>query len=680
MNGDINQILSENSNRHKELNAPYDPIMGIGSHIPRKPFRFSIRDKSIELNLPEAMFKEPLVKDLNNNSIENILHKLNIEATDDAIQDFIQSFNGLRIKYDFEFFTATGVTIFARKEGKEDGTEIKFKLNYAQRKYLLPVIETQRFANRKIRIILVKARQWGGSTMIQIYIFYLQNILMGDRKWNSAIIAHVEKAAKTVRSMFKLVAKRFPAEYGTCTLKSFEGTKDIQITENDTVISVGSMEKPDGVRSDSLKAVHCTEVAMWKATEGKSPEDMIQSINGTLSGVPLSFSAYESTAKGQGNFFHKAWLNSVAGKSDYQPVFVPWFVITEYQKDYRELYTDEAFIRSIDEYEEWLWEMGATLEGIYWYRRKLDGEMEGDTWRMRSEFPTTASEAFQSTGRPVFHPLYIDALELHLGMPFEQGMLEGVAISGPKSIVDIRFIPSNIGKLKIWTRPIPFDVDPILDRYVVSMDIGGASREADKTVITVIDRIWMVEGEGNGEVEVVASLCLNVEQDIAVWMAIQLCVMYNNALFIPEYNSLDTSEDTEGDYSLTILDEIVPHYENIFTRTSPEQVKEGAPATYGFHTNKRTKPMIISNHRALLREGKFIERDEQSIAEHRAFEHKEGGKMGGAGKMHDDYVMSRAIGTWAATSYMDKPRRIILDKNKLNDIRRVHKITGEATI
>ena len=79
-------------------------------------------------------------------------------------------------------------------------------------------------------------------------------------------------------------------------------------------------------------------------------------------------------------------------------------------------------------------------------------------------------------------------------------------------------------------------------------------------------------------------------------------MFYNKALVAVETNSLDKDENTEGSHFLTVLDEIVPHYSNLYMRTDPEKVRQGLPVQYGFHTNVNTKSMIINRHKAALRE------------------------------------------------------------------------------
>ena len=89
----------------------------------------------------------------------------------------------LRVKYDFEFWCWRCVKII----DKMSGLLIPFVLNRPQRR-LLGVMEGQRLAGQPIRIILLKARQWGGSTLVQVYIAWLQIVVFKGK--NSIIVGH----------------------------------------------------------------------------------------------------------------------------------------------------------------------------------------------------------------------------------------------------------------------------------------------------------------------------------------------------------------------------------------------------------------------------------------------------------------------------------------------------------
>ncbi|MEG2371077.1 MAG: hypothetical protein RSB23_07955, partial [Alistipes sp.] len=208
-----------------------------------------------------------------------------------------------------------------------------------------------------------------------------------------------------------------------------------------------------------------------------------------------------------------------------------------------------------------------------------------DDWRMKCEFPSTPQEAFATTGHAVHDPMQIEAMRINCRPPKYVGELHADAAYGELSIdTSLSFMPCDNGTLCLWA--LPDKTKRILNRYVVSMDIGGKNEKADWTVISVIDRYMMLLG---GDEECIGTYRFHLDQDLAIWKGIQLAKFFNNALFVPEFNSLDT-KITEGDHSYTILDEAVGIYDNIYYRDDPTKIKEGLPPHYGFHKTRSNYP------------------------------------------------------------------------------------------
>lgn len=203
------------------------------------------------------------------------------------------------------------------------------------------------------------------------------------------------------------------------------------------------------------------------------------------------------------------------------------------------------------------------------------------------------------------------------------------------------------------------------------MDIGGRTVGADWSVIKVFDRYYQMDG---GKPEVVACWTGHLDQDLVSWKSAQIASFYNDALLIVESNSLDT-EGSEGSHFLTVLDEIVKYYHNIYTRTTPDKIRQGLPAKYGFHTDRATKPMVIDELNGALREEAYIERDLRACDQMDTYEVKPNGTYGGIEGCNDDHVIVTAIGTWACFKYMQLPRMITKQRTSYSK-----KIISAATI
>lgn len=670
---DTRKIIEENERRLKYINRPHNPLTGEGCDAVER-VKLSLSDCPYPvMYIPRTMYdKVPICKKLEKSgSIKSYLSKKTKQTiTDEIIMSFFIEFSMERINYDFEFYAYTHLTI----RDKTSALDIPFSLNRGQCK-LLRELERMRILEVPIRLILLKARQWGGSTLIQLYMFWIQNI--HRKNWNSVICAHLNDAAKNIRGMYSNALDHYPSMNGEKPkLTPFEGAQNIKILEGrGCKITVGSAESPNSVRSQDVKLAHFSEVGLYPSTPGNKPEDLVSSISGTVTRDPYTMIVYESTAKGIGNFFHTQWLKATSDdpkiKSAFTAVFVEWFEIDIYTEEIK--IPIEKFIISMTEYEWTLWRKGATLQAINWYRGKK-GEIADDS-TMKEEFPSDDIEAFQNSGQPVFNTDHVEKLREECCNPEVVGEISGQTSASEaklkpelqkKVLQNLVFTPSAKGCLKIWAFP---DHQKILHRYVVVVDTGGRSRKADYSVITVFDRYWMMHG---GKPEIAAQWRGHVDHDVLAWKAAQIAKWYDNALLVFESNTAET-ENTDGDHTEFIYDTISNHYDNLYSRTPADKIAQGVPAKWGFHTNKSTKPMIIDNYVAILREQGYVERDDEACNEARWYEKKENGSFGAIDGKHDDIIMSRMIGLYICYN-MPLPVKIKQEKTTNNK-----KIVNEST-
>ena len=640
----IEEKIHQNTERKSRLFPHYNPLNGEGSLTEREELNFRYNGADVRLRIPVDMMRLDVIQELNGNDIDHLLTQSGLSINQRNRDFMLEEISSIRLNLDFEFFAATACKIQA-KEGK---AIIPFILNAAQRK-LVAELERLRVNGIPMRIVLLKARQWGGSTLVLIYMAWVQIRLLEN--WHSVVVADVEEQSRNIRSMYSRLLKHYPSELGTLSFSPFEGsTKTRIIKERGCIIGVGSVKQPENLRSFDFSMAHLSEIGLWKTTAQRSAEDLAQAVANTVPFSPNTIIVKESTAKGVGNYFHREWQAAERGTSAYSPIFVSWFEIERYMMP---VSNPVEFIKSWSDYENWLWEQGATLEGINWYRNYKSSE-NYDDWRMKSEFPTTSIEAFQSTGQRVFHPLYVSNARKSCEAPAMVGDLFGKSIMGKDSLKDIEFVNNDKGNLKVWIAPDK--TVNIRDRYALFADIGGRTKDADYSTIKVIDRYWMMYGD---KPVVCAVWHGHLDQDTFAWKAAQLATWYNNGLLAIEVNSMRSKNDnTEGDHSFTVLDEIADVYTNLYARTSPDSVKQGAPTKYGFHTNKSTKPMIIDTLNGALRDDLYEEKDLAACDEMDSFEYKPDGSMGAVEGQKDDRVITTAGCVWLALKYMPTPEEI----------------------
>lgn len=641
---DIPSIVARNEQHKAALFTPYDPIVGTGSPVERVRLNLNkAHDKFV--NIPHWMANNHYIEGMIEcGDVESFCERSNINIT-----EMMDALHYLRCKFDFEYWCATCCKIKEKKTGKM----INLIFNNGQRK--LYKAQAEQWANQQpVRIILDKSRQWGGSTETEAFLLWIQTF--HEINWNSVIVAHQKDPARNVRAMYNRMVKAHPKNIADIEMHNFEGSSNNKYLEGrGCVISIGTALKPEALRSDDIKMAHFSEVGLYKRTKETTPESLIQAIVSSIpADLPNTVIILESTAKGIGNFFYEQWQLAVSGESAYTPIFVAWWELPQYYKEFKSKKERDEFIVSMTDKELYRFNLGATLEGLNWYRVKLK-ELSGDEIAMMNEYPSDPDESFAATQRYAHNPLYLSDLSGYCKEPLYRGEIMADAITGKGALENISFVEQPNGKLKIWA--LPDKSQKIRDRYVVAFDIGSRSEGSDPSAISVLDRYWLMEG---GCEERVASYEFHCDQDLAAWKAVQIAKFYNDALLVPEINTaVRNSSETDGDHTLTIFDIIKPHYYNIYARTNPQRVKEGKPALLGFHTNRKTKTELVNHYNAVIREGTFIERDSRAIYQAKHYEIKADGSYGNIdGKdEHDDLHMTTMIAL-KVSAEMDAPKII----------------------
>lgn len=305
---------------------------------------------------------------------------------------------------------------------------IKFELFDAQ-------IETVRSWLSTRYSLILKARQIGFSTLVAAYAYWLA-FFYPDRP--------ILMLSRTEREAIKLLAK---AKYGRQFLPEwmdFRGgpcnvtqTK-LEFTNGSYIESLPSASDP--ARGESAYLVVVDEMAFLpNSEEAWSAIEPVADVGGRV--IMLS------TANGEGNLFHKLWVEASTGSNRFTPLFFPW----------------SANGRTEDWYES----------------KKLDME----DWRLAQEYPDNADDAFLRSGRPVFD---LEGLRnIVTSPPIERGYLDR----------NRKFVNDG-GALAVWEFPQPNG------KYVIGADPAQGLEHGDYSSAHVINaRNYEVVATWHGHVD-----------------------------------------------------------------------------------------------------------------------------------------------------------------------------------
>ena len=561
----VAKLIALNHARNAEIKAKFNPITGEGSIGERK--KIVIEDFPFPVQyIPKTMMRVPLVRQLvEAGSIKKFLEEyMNTEYSDEDKEKVIEQFVRVRVKHDFAFWAA--MYVFIKQKG--GGEDVHFRLNRPQRKLIMR-FERRRLQGKPIRLILLKARQWGGSTATQIYMAWLQ--LVHKVGLNSLIVGHVKDASTEVKDMFDKLIKEYPIKMLYEMGEAYNETEPKivgvgqsgnihRIPQRNCKIKVGTAEKPNSARGGDYNLVHCTEVGLWVTTDGKTPEQIVRSACSGILLKPYTMIVYESTANGTGNFFQREYDAAKAGKSQFESLFIAWFEIEQYAlalddevKFATWLWENRNNENANSDREEsgrylwWLWEQGATLEAINWYIQERSKYTDhGD---MASEYPSDDVEAFVHSGARVFDKYHVEKFKKACKAPKWIGDVYADGDEGEEALVNLRFSEDKQGLLWVWAKPDVDGDEEVTDRYLVVVDIGGRGKKADWSVIVVFDRLNQMEG---GKPVVVAQWYGHIDMDRLAWKAAQIAAYYDNAYLVIESNTLETHDkerQVDGDMS-----------------------------------------------------------------------------------------------------------------------------------
>lgn len=241
-------------------------------------------------------------------------------------------------------------------------------------------LEKQLKETGKVRAFILKGRQQGISTYIAARFYHKASRNKGI---STFILCH---ESDTTAKLFKIV-KRYHDNINPHLKPSTSNSnrKELVFSRLDSDYYVGTAGNKEVGRGGTPQLFHGSEVAFW-ANQDEIKKGVIQSVPD----VKGSEIIHESTANGMDAMFYQGIKASLAGKSDYCTIFVPWFWQDEYTKDFSKdtTWTDEEL-----EYKEL---HNISDNHLMWRRLKI-AEL-GGIEHFRQEYPATIDEAFQTSG------------------------------------------------------------------------------------------------------------------------------------------------------------------------------------------------------------------------------------------------------------------------------------------
>lgn len=480
---------------------------------------------------------------------------------------------------------------------KSKGKQV-FKLTRAQKHFL---------DNIRNRNIILKSRQLGFSTLITLWI--LDETLFKQNK-EALAIAHVKEGMTDIfDKKAKFAIMNFPDEIkGIFDFKTNSKTKlTIQFADG----SQSTFGVALSGRSGTYQYVHISEYAKLSKMFPQRAEEVM---SGTLPAVPMDgFVFIESTAEGASGSYYDTYMDALDAKSrgsealfkvQFYPHFYNWTWDDMELENITEIIPVSAMQRGNVDWESYQAQHGLSdREMTYYYMRWLS--LKKDVERLNQEYPTTADEAFISTGKPYFDQKKILECKMMVQEP------EYFDVIG-REVVDV-----YAGPLMVWKKPQPKRA------YVIGGDTAEGLHNGDYSTLTVID----VETR-----EIQAIYKSQIPPDEFYEVCIAIGNWYNTALLAVEVNK-------DG---LWVNNELERNgYTNLYYRQRIDDVTKQVAQTFGWRTDRQSRDSMLTELRSVFTDVAFTQ--SPLLDEMISFVRNARGKPEAVLGKHDDVIMATAI-------------------------------------
>tara|TARA_R110000751_G_scaffold98122_1_gene191021 strand:+ start:1625 stop:3712 length:2088 start_codon:yes stop_codon:yes gene_type:complete len=582
----------------------------------------------------------------------------------------------------------------------EDGPIAKVKLRRVQKR-LAEVVNRHWFNRGFLRVVVCKARRIGSTTFFCMDA-YRQASLRANM--NVVIGAQLDDMAGEIHKRNHIFHTNYPTSlrperWGRS--RSFKEPMEFRrnVPEEELVEWENGGLRPDsGLNSTLSIFTERTPLARTGATiqylllsefakyrnQSTIIKEMFPTVRKNTGAIVI-----DTTAESRGDSYSRLWEEAVAGRSEFEPVFISW--LDDEQQCHQEptqenqaLFYDwlQCFKRKdgtgLEKYSSQLnldddefdllqnhivprWTKNED-ESIYhpmgwieWRRWAIQDRCDGKSKVFKNQYPTHWREAFMSSTLTIFDMSQVSnqAERIKEETPAVRGEL--LTKSGrrgldpdPEAMMSqvnqthhmvtpdmFEFVPESFGPIKIYEPPIPGE------EYVISSDYAeGQSAQCDYNVIHVYKR--------GDTLEQVAHFREKCYPEESASEAIALGAYYNMAWQMPEVNSC-------GAAALAMFRSCYP-MDRIFRRKTADNIEGSNPSKLlGWRMTGRSKSEAVSTATAYFKKGLCIIKNPNTLRELEVFVKKSSRMLPEAmdgtdpvtgERYHDDEVTCMVLGIY----------------------------------
>lgn len=484
-----------------------------------------------------------------------------------------------------------------------DGRMIPLRANVAQRRVHKTLSELQEANNLPIRAIICKARREGVSTYISGRFF----LEINTKPNRTACVASADsEATYKVFKMARLFQEQMPEALQRP--ERYSGKNELVYTEPHRSEFVAQTAGKDVLgRGGLTHYFHATEFAFWQ----KAKEQFGGAVQ-EVPDIPDSMVIIESTAHGMGGAFCDMFWQAVndwkrtKNPANYIPIFLPWYIFPDYQMvipkgvEFVVGKSDGSILFEWVEAEpELVAKYNLCNEQLFWRRWAIKNKCQSDLSLFFQEFPATAREAFQTSGRNVFNQFIVDKWAGRCA-DGRTVLFENYRRGHKPELFDV---PREENCWRIWKLPQPGH------EYTMGIDTQEGKQsdpddpksDYDWHGVEVFDRHtneFVAEYHGQGDNHELGEQCLSAAE------------FYNHAWVAPEV--------PKGMVALDVLKQA--GYNHIYERQVRDEHREAEESEdLGWRTTATTRQKMIEDFKSAVNHEDIVSYSKGLVEEMRTF-------------------------------------------------------------
>jgi hypothetical protein len=511
------------------------------------------------------------------------------------------------------------------------------KLNPIQIK-VLNLIKHLRDNNKPVRLLILKARQQGISTVIEADM--LDQVM--ERQIDALVIAHNKKLGRHIFTITKRYYDHLELDKPHMPVPN---KWEMSFTGHDGKIWVETANDLLAGTGRTAQYIHASESAKWQ-----HGADTAFSLVQGLSYEAGTTLIHECTAYGYDGLFQPLWENAwkccrVEFDAEYNPTikirneigwnrFIPifngWFDHPDYTLEFENEEQVKTFAGQLDEYEEHLRSSyQVTFEQLNWRRFAIPHLCGNDLNKFKQDYPSTQLEAFQRSGHPRLNLEKLDS------MPVEPGR-RGFLRRDEGWDSRIKFVTDSNADLELWAPPRPGH------KYTIGVDIAEGiidpdnPNSHDQSVAIVLDidaggeQVATLSGQDLGPEHLPQML-----KGLAEW--------YNMAWLVIETNST-------GEHVGIEMKNIYPR-RHLYHRNDFDPTLKKRSHMVGWRTHVGTRHIMIGRLANAVEEMAVVLKDEDTVNECSSLVKTSKGRVEAQKGSHDDHCFALGLAVIGMETY-----------------------------